>query len=221
MILLTVLVIAVVILAGIVGYYFWKKRLQALARLAASLGLEFSRYDLFALPERLAFLGLFDAGHSRVASNILYGSREGAKVYLFDYRYVTGSGKNRQVHRFNCCVVETGMDFPRLWIRRERWYDKVAAVVGFDDIDFESAEFSRKFFVKSSSKKFAYEVIHPQMMEFLLQAPDKPYIEIHHHICLFYFPFRWNVDVYRYLYEFAFSFLSRIPDWVLQKYARR
>ena len=216
-----ILVSVSVIIIGVLVYYFYKKRQQALARLAASLGFKFTARDIFGIPERYAFLGLFQYGHSRRAQNIIYGSREGALVYIFDYYYVTGSGKNRSVHRFNCCVVEVGADFPRLWIRKERWFDKVAAVVGFDDIDFESAEFSRRFFVKSSDKKFAYEVINQQMMEFLLESPHNPFIELQHHACLFYFKARWSVDVFRYLYEFAFAFLERVPDWVLQKYGRR
>ena len=41
-----------------------------------------------------------------------------------------------------------------------------------DDIDFESAEFSTKFYVKNVDKKYAYDLIHPRMMEFLLRNPD-------------------------------------------------
>ncbi|MDY7011318.1 MAG: hypothetical protein SVV80_11300, partial [Planctomycetota bacterium] len=59
-----------------------------------------------------------------------------------------------------------------LYIRREHFFDKLTEFFGFDDIDFESAEFSRKFFVKSPNKRWAYDVIHQRMMEYLLAAPD-------------------------------------------------
>ena len=49
-------------------------------------------------------------------------------------------------------------------------FDKVAGAFGFDDIDFESSEFSKRFYVKSTEKRFAYDVLHPRMMEFLLAA---------------------------------------------------
>ena len=42
---------------------------------------------------------------------------------------------------------------------------------GFDDIDFESAEFSKKFFVKAKDKRWAYDVIHTRAMELLLGSP--------------------------------------------------
>jgi hypothetical protein len=35
----------------------------------------------------------------------------------------------------------------------------------FEDIDFEDPVFSRKFFVKASSKKLAYDFFHPRMMD--------------------------------------------------------
>ena len=49
---------------------------------------------------------------------------------------------------------------------------KVAQAVGFDDIDFESHEFSRSYCVRSASKRFAYDVCHGRMIEYLLANPD-------------------------------------------------
>ncbi|MCZ6810529.1 MAG: hypothetical protein O7D97_00875, partial [Planctomycetota bacterium] len=66
---------------------------------------------------------------------------------------------------------------PDLLIRREGMFDKLAGAFGFDDIDFESAEFSKRFYVKSPDKRFAYDVIHPRMMEFLLGG-DPPTVDI-------------------------------------------
>ena len=58
-----------------------------------------------------------------------------------------------------------------LFIRPENFFDKLTEFIGFNDIDFESAEFSKKFYVKSPDKKWAYDIIHPRMMEFLLASP--------------------------------------------------
>ena len=55
--------------------------------------------------------------------------------------------------------------------------DKIAGALGFHDINFESSEFSRKFHIKCADKKFAYDVIHPRMMEFLLAAAQRGDIE--------------------------------------------
>ncbi|MCK4626760.1 MAG: hypothetical protein KAV00_15725, partial [Phycisphaerae bacterium] len=59
-----------------------------------------------------------------------------------------------------------------LYIRREGFFDKIGQFFGFDDIDFESAEFSRKFYVKSPDKRWAYDVIHTRTMEHLLASAN-------------------------------------------------
>ena len=71
---------------------------------------------------------------------------------------------------------------PSLKIRREHLFDRVASFIGFDDIDFESSEFSDRFHVKSSDKRFAYGVIHPRMMDFLL-ANDPPTVNLEGDYC--------------------------------------
>ena len=111
-------------------------------------------------------------GHSRWAYNIMRGDRDGRDVTAFDYHYVTGHGKNRQVHNFSALVLQSPLTLKPLYIRPENVFDKVSDFFGKDDIDFESAEFSRKFFVKAPEKRWAYHVIHQQMMEYLLEAPS-------------------------------------------------
>ena len=62
--------------------------------------------------------------------------------------------------------------FPDLTIRRENFLTKVAGVFGYQDIKFESAEFSKAFCVRSPDKKFAYDVCNAKMMEYLLANRD-------------------------------------------------
>ena len=57
-------------------------------------------------------------------------------------------------------------------ITREGFLSKIAQAFGYDDVDLESAEFSRVFCVRSKNKKFAYDVCHAQMMEYLLANRD-------------------------------------------------
>ena len=64
------------------------------------------------------------------------------------------------------------MEFPEVTIAKEGIFSKIAQGFGYDDIDFESAEFSGKFCVRSADKKFAYDVCNAQMIEFLLDNSD-------------------------------------------------
>jgi hypothetical protein len=78
-------------------------------------------------------------------------------------------------------------------ICREGFWSKVAQAFGYDDIDFESAEFSRRFCVRSRDKKFAYDFCHARMMEFLL-ANDDLTIEIDQDVLAVTFDSRLNPE---------------------------
>jgi hypothetical protein len=95
----------------------------------------------------------------------------------FDYHYETHStdSKGRRQthhHHFSFFILLLPRSFPELTIAREGVFSKIAQAFGFDDIDFESHEFSRKFCVRSKDKKFAYDVCHARFMEYLLANDD-------------------------------------------------
>jgi hypothetical protein len=56
-------------------------------------------------------------------------------------------------------------------LRPENLFDKVVSMAGFDDINFESEAFSRRYHVSGANRKFVYDLVHPQMMEYLLSLP--------------------------------------------------
>ena len=96
---------------------------------------------------------------------------------MCDYHYKTHSHSSkghRQTHHhyFSFFILLLPVHFPELRITREGLLSKVAQVFGYDDIDFESAEFSRKFCVRAKDKKFAYDVCHTRLMEYLLANDD-------------------------------------------------
>jgi hypothetical protein len=72
---------------------------------------------------------------------------------------------------FSAIILESGVPLKPLSIRSEGASDRLAEFFGFDEIKFESAEFSRAFHVKSPDRKWAYDVLHPRAMEFLLSMP--------------------------------------------------
>jgi hypothetical protein len=167
-------------IALVMGLYAHRKqaaRQAALAQLAQELGWQFDPGRDKHFSDRYPHVPLFSRGHSRFAHNRLQGALEIAgqrwPVQLGDYHYqvTSNSGKSQQTttHRFSFLLVQLPFGgVPSVSIRKEHFFDRLASAVGFDDIDFESAEFSRRFHVKSDDKRFAYDLIHPRMMEFLL-----------------------------------------------------
>ncbi|MBD3222468.1 hypothetical protein GF314_14630, partial [bacterium] len=113
-------------------------------------------------------LQLLERGHSRRTALHLEGEVGGRPVRCLDYRYTTGGGKNRRTHRYGVVVLELGQPVIPLRIRPEHVFDRVGEFLGIDDIDFESSEFSRRYHVSSSDRKWAYDVIHQETMDYLL-----------------------------------------------------
>ena len=58
---------------------------------------------------------------------------------------------------------------PPLRVDPEDFLDRFVGRITGNDIDLESEEFNRAFTVSCPDRKFASDVLHPQMMEFLLQ----------------------------------------------------
>ena len=176
-ILIFVLFVAIVIVAAIFGAIAARKRREAMSALAARLGLSFSQDKDRSLATRFGFLDKLAQGSNRYAFNVLSGRYRDNEVLVFDYHYETHSTDSKghtqtHHHYFSFFILVLPMGFPELKITREGLFSKIAQAFGYDDIDFESAEFSRAFCVRSKDKKFAYDVCNAQMMEYLLANRD-------------------------------------------------
>lgn len=186
-ILLFVFFAGVAIALAIFGALQAKKRREELAALAATLGLRFDPEKDWSVDERYPFLTKLNTGLNRYSANRLTGSYRGHEVEVFDYHYETHSTDSKgrrstQHHHFSYFVLHLPERFPELTITREGVLSKIAQTFGYDDIDFESAEFSKKFCVRSGDKKLAYDICHARMMEYLL-ANDDLNLELDEH-CL-------------------------------------
>lgn len=157
---------------AVLAYIGALKRREAMAAVAAKLGLRFSYHKDWGLPKRYRFLDKLRIGSNRYAFNILSGRYQAQEVTLFDYHYRTGSGKNTQHHYISFFILHVPVSFPELVIGPESFFSKIAQAIGYDDIDFESHEFSRRFCVRSKDKKFAYDVCNARMIEYLLSNAD-------------------------------------------------
>lgn len=220
-------VVAVLIVACVAIYIGHKQaeaRREALAGLAAELGWSFDPSQDASHDDFYAQFEVFRRGHSRAAYNTLQGSLtvDGracpCKMGDFVYKVTSGSGKNRRTttYRFSYLIMHLPFaGVPPLLIRPEHMFDKLAGALGFDDIDFESSEFSRRFHVKSGDKRFAYDVCHPLMIEWLLgiAPPGVPTIDIERGaMCLTDGRRRWEPEGFRRTMAFAAQFLDRWPD---------
>lgn len=221
-----VLVVAVV--GGLIylSYLVERRRREALAGLAGSLGWRFDPAKDRGHDERYPQFDAFREGHSRAAYNTLTGSveangrRYAVQMGDFTYKVTRHTGKSTSTSTYHLSYLIVQVPFrsvPDLLIRREGVFDKLAGALGFDDIDFESAEFSRRFFVKSTDKRFAYDVIHARMMEFLLDG-EPPAVDLRSGaICLTNGTRRWDPPEFTSRLEWMKAFFALWPDHLTQR----
>lgn len=172
-----IIVLIVVIVSIIWGLRAGKKRRDDMSMLAERLGLHFNPERNYQIARQFSFLDKLRQGSNRYAYNIMSGGFQGHEVSAFDYHYETHSTDskgNQQTHHhhFSFFILHLDKSFPELTIAKEGILSKIAQAVGYDDIDFESHEFSRRFVVRSKDKKFAYDFCNARMIDYLLGVQD-------------------------------------------------
>jgi hypothetical protein len=207
-----------------VGHLQAKQRRQELMQVADELNWMFDPTYRSDWHSRFSQFDCFTRGHSRAAFNLMRGTVaiEGRSFLgtMGDYTYkvTSGSGKNRSTKTYYISFLLLELPFrgvPHMAVRPEGIFDSFSAFMGFDDIDFESEEFSRRFHVKSSDKRFAYDVIDPRMMEFLL-AGDPPTFEIDRGAFLLQSKSgRWQPAEFRPMLAWSERFFARWPRHVV------
>ena len=192
-----------------------RQRREAMARLAAGLGFEYYPDDPWGLEDRYAMFELFGRGHSRQASNVLCGELDARAVVAFDYRYKTGSGKNESTHSCQVLVMGLPIVAAGLRMRTETVFDRVASWVGWDDIDFESDEFSRRYHVKCEDRRFAYDIFHARLIDYLLACGRAPNLEMKGTLMVL-FDSQGDVENVRRLIAIGREIVASIPEYVLK-----
>lgn len=147
--------VGVLVAAWAINAYFAKVRREAWQAVAQQIGLSFLA-DAQGVRDRLSNFKVCDLGHSRKASNALAGRMSGFDVTLFDYRYITGSGKNSQTHQQTLCAVSHPelARLPHFFVRRQvALWDALGKVFGGQDINFdEDLAFSRSFVLQGDDE---------------------------------------------------------------------
>lgn len=194
-----------------------QQRAQEWRALAVSLGLEFNDRDPFGILPRY-YHPLLHIGDKREVYHMMHGEYRGWGVKCFDYTYTIDGGNEREIHIMTLLLVDSPMFFEPLQIRPEDSVDRVRQTLGGEDIDFESDEFSRKYWVTSKNRKFAYDLLHTRAMEFLL-AQRPLYIETHGNAVLFRFAeerFRLELPEHvQALLDMGIGFMELVPRYLV------
>jgi len=220
-VLIFVLIAAVIIAVAIYGNIQAKKRREALVAWATAHGLTFSVDNEYGVDIQFPDFDCLSQGSDRYAYNIMRGALQGRETQAFDYHYETYStdSKGRREthhHRLSAVIVSSSVLLQPLFIRPEGFLDRVGEFFGFEDINFESAEFSRRFYVKAPDRKWAYDVIHARTMEFLLAVPPMTLKFGPHHV-IAYTGSTFDAAGFQQAFDVAAGILDRLPEYVIQQ----
>ncbi len=218
------ILIAVVVVAALAaGWYLSARRRKELDAWAASKGIGFSPGHDRGMEAVFPHFDCLRQGSNRYAYNIMHGAWKNREFTGFDYHYETYSysskgGRQTHHHHFSAVVLVGPVRLKPLFIRPEGFFDKVTEFFGADDIDFESAEFSRKFFVKSPDRRWAFDVIHQRTMEFMLGMPQFS-LQFNGPAVIAWRGSRFGVADFEQAAELVEGILERLPEYVLKQLA--
>lgn len=168
-----VTMISIVVAVILWSMHLEKKRTADMRSMAESLGLEFFESEHIQLLSRLNRFQLFSSGHSRVMKNVILGQTEIATIAIFDYRYTTGSGKNKSTYNQTVVAMESAsLQLPSFTLRPEHFFDKLGSAMGFQDIDFDDhPEFSKLFVLKGPDEAAIRAFFDPPLLDFFAALP--------------------------------------------------
>ena len=213
--------IAIVIACVVFGHIAEKKRQEEILKWEREGRLAVTGDKDYSFDHYYSHFGCLRNGSNRYAYNILRGRLRERSFVAFDYHYQTTSTDSKgrtqtHHHHFSAAIVDSEIPLKELIIRPETFGDKLAGFFGWDDIDFESAEFSRRFYVKAPDRKWAYDVIHQRTMEFLLGQP-KVSIEFDRACVIAWDGGRWGPARYEHAISVVEGILDRLPLYVVQQ----
>jgi hypothetical protein len=189
--------------------------------LAARFGLRFDPGQNYSLADDYSFLHFLALGENRYAFNVLSGRFRQSEVLAFDYHYDTSANDTDNDlagahHYLTTAMALVPAYFSELRIVPEGLLSKIVEAMRREDIEFESAEFSRAFRVWSRDKRFAYDFCNPEVIEYLLENRD---LNLHIQNCtLALVPdTQWSAQQVEYNLERLNEIRSRLPEYLFTK----
>lgn len=165
-------IILAVVVVGAVGLYLRVKETRALKAFAAAHRLAYSTGDPGGIVDP-AF-GLFRQGVGRGCEDALTGLWQGLPVRAAHYSYYTESTDpktkktTRTTYHFTVLLAALDLRTPPITVTRLDWLGGILHDLGVHGIDFEAEAFNRRFQVACDDQAFAFKLIDPRMIEWLM-----------------------------------------------------
>lgn len=147
-----------------------KARTEAMRVVATTMGFAFEETTT---PEALGAFALLEHGRGRYGRNVLKGQLAGRPATICDYRYVVPSGKSsHEVRQTVVIFTDAQPGLPDFELRPENVMHKLAAVFGYQDIDFDSnEEFSKRYLLRGQDEEAIRRAFNSGLLLLLSSEP--------------------------------------------------
>ncbi|RMH69217.1 MAG: hypothetical protein D6675_13225 [Gemmatimonadetes bacterium] len=166
------MVLIILIIVGLAIFFEYKRR-QEMETLARQFHFRFFPKDESGLLEQLEVFDLFTKGHSREIRNIMERRIKSRDILMrvFDYRYVTGSGKNSSTYNQTVIYFQSEhLHLPQFILHPESIFHKIGEAFGFKDIDFPAyPAFSKHYRLVGKPEARVRGAFTPPILTFLEQ----------------------------------------------------
>jgi hypothetical protein len=152
-----------------------RRRREALEGFCLMRGFQFEPERLGAEAALSALFEPFRSGHARKWGYTLTGVASGRPITVFEYRWVTGGGKNSQRHSVHAILWETaGGRLPAFTLGPENLLTRLAGAFGAEDIDFtDSPEFSSAYRLRGQDEAAIRAFLTPDLRQYLTLTPGQ------------------------------------------------
>ncbi len=188
-----------------------RRRARVIAAWAQGRGLSYRAGPDRKLARDFLEFAALSRGYEHAATNVCHGLVAGRETWVFDLAWKARDDDGET--SLTAVLVKTDVPLIPLRIRHQRALERLGEAFGVSDINFESAAFSDRFHVTSADRKFAHDVIHPRMMEYLLANAAWP-IELAGWHCLVWSSGRIAPAQFDAALALARGVLERIPEHV-------
>jgi hypothetical protein len=170
-----------------------------------------ARYDSFRLPRRFAACPALNFGRNRRVKNVISGVCKSLDFIACDYECQYDNGT---VGQMSVLVVADRVRWHGLMILPKGTCPQGPLAAGTRQIEFESSDFNRRFYVTGQDRRLAYDVVTPEMMEFLLAHDERLCLELSGSYLTAYEGHEWTPDQFEAALAMAEGFLDRVPEFV-------
>jgi len=111
----------------------------------------------------------FIGGQGANVADFIEGKTPKGRAFCsFIYSYGESTGNSSTAAPITATVIRLPAMLPQLTVTRESISDKFAHFLGGQDIELESDDFNQMYRVQSSNEAFAYGVLTPKIMQWLI-----------------------------------------------------